>query len=147
MEEKMGILNEKIKYEDLKYKQREIYNFQRVSAVFAEYGYSVTALRDDVEFADFVAVHFLRKESKKLWVQLKGRLTFWKEYFNKDLYICFFDRKREPKTWYLYPHDELYKELESELCEKEGWKKNQEYGMDSFPDWAKDYLEKYKIDQ
>ena len=36
----MGIFNEKINYEDLKTKkQKEIYNFKRVSVVFAEYGY------------------------------------------------------------------------------------------------------------
>jgi len=143
----MDVLNAKIKYGNLNNKQKEIYNFQRASAVFAVYGYSVTPLRDDIEFADFVAVPFLKEESTKpLWVQLKGGLTFWNKYLNKDLYICFFDSERN--TWYLYPHDELYIQLESELRKRvTDWDKKLEYNhAPSFPTWAKDYLNKYKID-
>ena len=54
----MSIFNQKAEYKTLTTKQKEIYNFQRVSAVFAVYGYSVTLLRDDNNFADFVAVPF-----------------------------------------------------------------------------------------
>jgi len=68
----MGVLHEKVAYNDLSNTQKEIYNFQRASAVFAVYGYSVTLLCDDVEFADFIAVPFLQKEHTKLWVQLEG---------------------------------------------------------------------------
>ena len=137
----------KVEYNNLNNKQKEIYNFQIVSAVFAVYGYSVTPLRDDVEFADFVAVPFLWDEgTKPLWVQLKGGLTFWNRYLHKDLNICFFDR--ESKTWYLYPHDDLYTELESELRERvTDWDNKLEYNhAPSFPVWAKDFLDKYKID-
>ena len=144
----MSVLNEKVEYGKLNNKQKEIYNFQRVSAVFAVYGYSVTPLRDDVEFADFVAVPFLRDEiTSPLWVQLKGGITFWNKYLNKNLYICFFDI--ESKTWYLYPHDELYTELESVLRERvTDWDKKLEYNhAPSFPAWAKAFLDKYKIDQ
>jgi hypothetical protein len=146
MEDKMSILNGKVEYDNLNNKQKEIYNFQSVSAVFAVYGYSVTPLRDDVEFADFVAVSF-SEDKKRLFIQLKGGLTFWNKYLNKDLYICFFDR--ESKTWYLYPHDELYTELESELHERvTDWDKKLEYNhAPSFPAWAKTFLDKYKIDQ
>jgi len=145
----MGILNEKISYESLKKKQREIYNFQRVSAVFAEYGYSITPLRDDIEFADFVAVPFIKNEKKKpLWVQLKGGFTAWKEYFDKNLYICFFDRNT--KTWYLYPHDKLYKEFEDEFRKRaKNWdsKGYTSSGETSVPTFLIDALDKYKIDQ
>jgi hypothetical protein len=144
----MGVLNVKVEYGNLKNKQKEIYNFQRVSAIFAEYGYSVTTLRDDVEFADFVAVPFLRDDGPEpLFVQLKGGLTLWDMYLKKNLYICFPDDKS--KTWYLYPHDELYTELESELRErvKDGDKKLEYKRAPSFPAWAKDFLDKYKIDQ
>ena len=151
---KMNVLKTKINYGDLGKKQKEMYNFQKVSAVFADYGYSVTPLRDDAEFADFVAVPFLRDENTKpLWVQLKGGLTFWNKYLNKDLYICFFDRKS--KTWYLYPHDELYNKMENELRERtKDWDNEHKYNTapsspdaPSYPAWAKDFLEIYKIDQ
>ena len=140
----MGILNEKIKYEDLNSKQQEIYNFQKVSAIFAEYGYSVTLLRDDIKFADFVAVPFLREEkTEPLWVQLKGGLTFQKKYEGKGLLICFFDKKN--KTWYLYPHDDLYsiwKQRKKDMG-KDDYKV---WGEKAVPAWAKTLLEEYKID-
>jgi hypothetical protein len=93
----MGILNEKFDFNSLKTtKQKEIYNFQKVSAVFADYGYSVTPLRDDAEFADFVAVPFIRDEATKpLWVQLKSGYTAWDKYLGKDLYICFLTGKQK----------------------------------------------------
>jgi len=145
----MGILGEKIKYDDLKDKgKKEIYNFQRVSAVFAEYGYSVTPIRDDAEFADFVAVPFIKDETTKpLWIQLKGGLTFGDKYKDKDLYICFPDWKNN--AWYLYPHDQLYAELEDELRKRaENWDKEHKYQhAPSFPAWAEERMKKYKIDQ
>jgi len=149
----MGILNEKIKYDDLEpKKQKEIYNFQKVSAIFADYGYSVTLLRDDDKFADFVAVPFSGDKKKEpLFVQLKGGLTFWKEYSGKNLYICFPDHKHG--TWYLYPHDILCEKLKSRLQENSAkWRNEESYGVGpsetalSFPNWAKDYLDEYKID-
>ena len=150
----MGILNVKVEYGKLNPKQKEIYNFQKVSALFADYGYSVTLLRDDVEFADFVAVPFSGDKKKEpLFVQLKGNLglTFRKEYSGKNLYICFPDHKNH--TWYLYPHDILCNEVESELQKKEDWKDKGTYGggqsetaPSALPKWAKDFLVKYKID-
>ena len=144
----MGILCEKTNYEKLGKKQREIYNFQMVSAVFAKYGYSVTSLRDDAEFADFVAVPFIRNETTKpFWIQLKGGLTFRDTYKGKDLYICFPDW--ENNAWYLYPHDQLYNELKSELQKRvEDWDKKHKYETaPSFPAWAGEQMKKYKIDQ
>jgi len=139
----MGVFYKKIKYESLKPKQQEIYNFQRVSAIFAEYGYSVTLLRDDIEFADFVAVPFLREKiTKPIFVQLKGGLTLQKKYLKKELYICFFDKKS--KAWYLYPHDELYFIWKQKKdVEKHDYKV---WGESAVPKWAETPLEKYKID-
>jgi DNA-dependent RNA polymerase auxiliary subunit epsilon len=140
----MSILNEKINYKDLtNKKQKEIYNFQKISAILADRGYSVTLLRDDVEFADFVAVPF-NKTTTSLWVQLKSGYTARKKYLNKNLHICF--RDIDTDTWYLYPHDELCKLLEDELKTKEKWVSEGVYEGSSFSAWAKDALDKYKID-
>ncbi len=91
----------KITYEKLNARQKENYNFQKIAAVLAEYGYSCMWLNDDWQGADFIANHidgvnFLR-------VQLKGRLTINKKYTGKDIYIVF----RRGNDTYLYPHDEV----------------------------------------
>jgi len=145
----MGILGEKINYESLKDKQQEIYNFQKVSSVFAEYGYSVTPLRDDVEFADFVAVPFNKNEKKEpLWVQLKsGCFIVSEKYYGKNLHICFFDQKTG--KWYLYPHDKIYKEFEKNFQKAKTWDKKHEYksfGKKAILSFLKDALDIYKID-
>ena len=60
---------EKIRYEDLNAKQKEIYNFQKVSALLADYGFTTIKLADDWNGADFLALHCAGKMT--LIVQLK----------------------------------------------------------------------------
>lgn len=88
-------------------KQREAYNFQKVSAVLADYGYQTIKLSDDWCGADFIAQHL---DGSFLKVQLKGRLTVERKYEKKDLWICF------PANghWYIYPHDVMLNKLQKE---------------------------------
>lgn len=88
-------------YADLNARQQEAYNYQKVSAVLADFGFATMRLSDDWRGADFIAQHidgvtFLR-------VQLKGRLTFDKKYLGRDIHICF------PcgGGWFMCPHDGL----------------------------------------
>jgi|SRR3989344_5937847 len=97
----------KVKYSDLNARQKEIYNFQKVSAIFADFGYTTVKLSDDWMGADFIAISF--NGNKYLKVQLKGRLTFEKKYHNKNIYICFHDQTSD--SWYLYPHDKVLKKI------------------------------------
>jgi len=90
-----------INYRTLKARQQENYNYYKVSAVLAEFGFATMRLSDDWQGADFIAQHIDGETFLK--VQLKGRLTFDKKYMGKDLYIAFYD---EP-DWYLFPHDEV----------------------------------------
>lgn len=90
-----------VKYTDLNSRQREIFNFQKVSGLLADFGFATYRLTDDWNGADFLAVPF--DGSKILRVQLKGRLTFDKKYQDKDLWVCF----RHAGFVYLYPHDIL----------------------------------------
>src|SRR5689334_14093352 len=90
----------KVKYRDLNARQQENFNFQKLSAVLADYGYATIRLSDDWQGADFIAQHV---SGEVLRVQLKGRLAFSKHYQGKDLFVAFADRD----TWYLYPHDEV----------------------------------------
>ena len=93
----------RIKYSQLNSRQQEIFNFQKVSGLLAEYGYATLRLSDDWNGADFLAVHIDGKTV--LRVQLKGRLTFAKKYQGQKLWICF----RHQGLVYLYPHDVLLK--------------------------------------
>jgi hypothetical protein len=47
----------KIQYKDLNSKQKEIYNFQKVAAILAAYGFNCIKLADDWQGADFLAYH------------------------------------------------------------------------------------------
>lgn len=87
----------RVAYEDLNSRQQEGFNFQKVSAILADFGYVTIRLTSDWSGADFIAQHLDGVNFLK--VQLKGRLTFSKKYCHKDLYICF----RDKDHWYLYP--------------------------------------------
>src|SRR4051794_8549239 len=119
----MNYFESKVDYKNLTAKQKEIYNFQKVSAHLADYGYTTIKLDDDWMGADFIALHF--DGARYLKVQLKGRLTFGKKYIGKNIFICFHD-----KDWFIYPHDKLLQLFESEIANSLSWK---EEGIYSFP--------------
>jgi hypothetical protein len=81
-----------IEYSNLNSRQKENYNYQKISAVLADYGFITHRLTDDWQGADFIAQHFDGKTFLK--VQLKGRLTFDKKYLGKDIYIAFRSLKK-----------------------------------------------------
>ena len=112
-----------IKYEKLKPKQQEIYNFQKLAGVLADYGFNCIKLHDDWQGADFLAFHKDGKQTLK--VQLKGRLTIAKKYQGKELYIAF----RFSEIWYLVPHDELVKVIKkvTPWLTSESWLNKGEY--------------------
>jgi len=131
----------KIKYSLLNPKQKEAYNFQKVSAILADYGYLTIRLSDDWEGADFIAQHVGGADFLK--IQLKGRLYFAKIYLGKDIWICF----PYKSNWYLYPHDATIKEFEKykRITHTPSWK---DKGIYHFPSLSTDVLkilEKYKV--
>lgn len=91
----------KIAYSELNSKQKEIFNFQKVAGVLADYGFNCIKLTDDWLGADFLAYH--KDGNETLKIQLKSRLTISKKYLGKELYIAF------PLNggWCLIEHDEL----------------------------------------
>lgn len=91
-----------ISYPALNAKQKENYNFHKVAAVLAEFGFTSIRLSDDWKGADFLALH--KDGVLDLKVQLKGVYTLNRDYSKKDLWICF--RHAITGRWYLYPHDE-----------------------------------------
>ena len=95
----------KIKYQNLNPRQKEIYNFQKIAGLLADYGFNCIKLADDWQGADFLAYHYAGLDTLK--IQLKARLTIDKKYMGKGLFIAFpFD-----SYWYLLEHDTLIKNV------------------------------------
>lgn len=46
---------EKISYKNLNARQKESYNFQKLSSILADYGFTILLLNDDWQGADFIA--------------------------------------------------------------------------------------------
>jgi hypothetical protein len=113
----MGLKLIRIDYEKLKSKQKENYNFQKLSAILADYGFMTMRLSDDWQGADFIAQHI--DGEKFLKVQLKSRLSFYKKYRGKDIQIAF----ESNSNWYLFPHDELLEKVlrETNIGNTESW--------------------------
>jgi hypothetical protein len=135
------LLGGKVNYNDLNAKQQEACNFQKISSIFAEYGYLIIKLSDDWNEADFIALEFGKDNYIK--VQLKGRLGFFKKYLNKNLAICFHDQ--DTNNWYLYPHDELCRIIMPKHENTVSWKKKGEYHFPEISSDDRKILEKYKI--
>lgn len=90
-----------IKYDELTAKQKELFNFQKIAAALADYGYNCIKLADDWQGADFLAYH--KDGSNTLKVQLKSRLTIHPKYHGKGIWIAF----PYKDSWYLIDHDRL----------------------------------------
>jgi hypothetical protein len=104
---KMNYVFKRVSYRDLTARQQENFNFHKVAAHLANFGFNCMRLTDDWLGADFIALHndgqtFFR-------VQLKTRLVIDKKYSGKGLYIAFIDRR--DNEVYFYPHDQVRDEL------------------------------------
>jgi hypothetical protein len=88
-------------YSSLNSRQKESYNFQKISGLLADYGFTTIHLSDDWNGADFIARHV---SGKTLFVQLKSRLNIDKKYSKTNPYVCFPTKQR---VWYMCPHNEL----------------------------------------
>lgn len=133
---------QRVEYKDLNSRQQEIFNFQKISSVLAEYGYLTMRLSDDWQGADFIALHF--NNQSVLRVQLKGRLEIAKKYLGKDLWVCF----RDGEDVYLYKHDEMAAELLSKttIGNTESWKrKDGGYSCNSITKKLASILEQHKL--
>ncbi len=128
----------RIIYENLNAKQKEAYNFQKISAVLSDYGFITVLLANDWNGADFLAIH---NEGDVLKVQLKGRMTFDRKYLGKDLHICF----RDGHDWYIYPHDKVFELVKSEstMAESQSWLKVGSYHYPKLSEKQKYLLKPY----
>lgn len=130
----------KTSYSDLNAKQKENYNFQKIAAELAEYGFSCLWLNDDWQGADFIANHidgetFIR-------VQLKGRLTVDEKYKGKNIYVAFRHKDRS----YLYSHDEFLEKVLPKIKHTESWLNHRGYSWNNpLPRSLSTLMEKYSL--
>jgi hypothetical protein len=141
----MPVTFKQIDYQKLNSRQQEAYNFQKVSAVLADFGFSTIRLTSDWKGADFIAQHHDNKTFLK--VQLKGRLTFDKKYDDPDLYICFGDGDGDQYQWYMYNHAELLKTVldAGHIGGTSTWKDNKPYHFPTLSTEMKKLLNPYRI--
>lgn len=96
---------EKVQYSSLKARQKELFNFQKIAATLADYGFNCIKLADDWQGADFLAYHM--NGTTTLKVQLKPRLTIDPKYCGKDIWVAF----PHEGCWYLIKHDCLVEKI------------------------------------
>lgn len=139
----MPITFTKIQYQDLNSRQQEAYNFQKVSAVLADFGFVTIRLSNDWNGADFILQDRNGKTFHK--VQLKGRLTFDKKYEDEDLYICF--RDGDHGSWYMYNHADLLKQVldDGQLKGTKAWDEGNSYHFPVLSKRLKELLKPYQI--
>ncbi len=94
-----------VDYKDLNAKQKELFNFQKIAARLADYGFNCIKLADDWQGADFLAYHI--NGTTTLKVQLKSRVTIKHKYCGKDIWIAF----PHKGDWYLIEHDRLVEKI------------------------------------
>ncbi len=134
---------EKVDYNNLNSRQKETFNFQKVSAILSDYGFATIKLNDDWQSADFIAQHI--DGNTFLKVQLKGRLTFDNKYKGKGIKICF----PYSGEWYLFDHDELLKRFlekyHNQMAESISWKDNGNYSWGNLSSEILELLVDYKL--
>ena len=74
-----------VDYMALNARQKELYNFYKISARLADYGFHSMWFSDDWQGADFLACHI--DGMTVLRVQLKARMTIDKKYLGKGQHI------------------------------------------------------------
>jgi hypothetical protein len=94
-----------VSYRDLTAKQKELFNFQKIAARLADYGFNCIKLADDWKGADFLAYHI--DGTTTLKVQLKSRVTIKHKYRGTDIWIAF----PHKSDWYLIKHDHLVEKV------------------------------------
>ncbi len=131
---------QRIRYRDLNSRQKESYNFQKLSGVLADFGYCTIRLSDDWNGADLIAQHI---SGSTLLIQLKSRFSLYAKYQGKELFIAF----PAGGDWYLYPHDEVLQEAlqRTNIGGTDSWSVHGGYSCGSIPESMKEVLSAYRL--
>ena len=119
------MFQKKIQYSDLNAKQKENYNFHKVTSALADYGYNSMRLSDDWQGADFIAI----SGDDMIKVQLKGRITIDKKYIGKNIYVAFI----ENETIKIYKHDDALKAIPENVKISKSWSEIGNYSWGKTP--------------
>lgn len=144
MSDKHEFIKEKIHYKDLNAKQKEAYNFQKVSALLADYGYITIKLDNDWNGADFIAVRNVHAQESFIKVQLKARPIIAKKYINKNLHLSFPIKG----SWFLIKHDKLLNIIEEKFPKTlvtDSWVTDNFYTWKTPPSKLCDTLTEFRI--
>ena len=132
-----------VPYAELNARQKENYNFHKIAARLADFGFTSIRLTDDFHGVDFIALHI--DGSTLLRIQLKARLNFDAKYYGKGLHIAF----REDDDFYVYPHDELRRRiLDSGMVENsnsENWVTHGNRSWPRIPKKMRHLLEEFRL--
>ena len=122
-------------------RQKENYNFLKVSAVLADYGFMTMRLSSDWQGADFIAQHIDGETFLK--VQLKSRLGFDRKYTGKNIYVAF----PSGTNWYIYPHDTLLERVlaETRISKTKSWLVDGGYSFPSLSEQLRTFLRPYML--
>ena len=122
----------KIQYKALNARQKENYNYHKIASALAEYGYDCMRLNNDWEGADFIAV----KDDEMLKIQLKGRFTIDKKYWNKEIYMAF----RENNENKIYKHDVALNMIPENTAKSKSWAEKGLYSWGKTPAFYNDII-------
>lgn len=133
----------KVPYSKLNARQKENYNYAKVSALLADYGFVTMRLTDDWQGADFIAQDI--RDGSFIKVQLKSRLTFGEKYQDKELFIAF----RDGGEWYLFPHDEVLRSVLKDTGIKStvSWSERGGYSFPRLSRQLRSLLAPYQVSQ
>lgn len=117
----------KVQYSALNARQKELFNFQKVAATLADYGFNCIKLADDWQGADFLAYHL--DGTTTLRVQLKSRLTIQEKFLDKNIWMAFPHKGQ----WYLIEHDRLVSKVgkATDWLKSRAWRKDHSYSSTS----------------
>ena len=133
-----GLKLTKIEYRTLNSRAQETYNFHKMAAILADYGYNCLWLNDDWNGADCIAVHIDGISDFK--IQLKGSISFARKYWAKNIFIAFF----EQGDLYIYPHDYILAQVENNIADKT-WLEKGTYFQTKITKKFREILEPYKV--
>ena len=116
----------KVNYKDLNSKQKENYNFHKVSSKLADYWFNSMRLNDDWEGADFISIN----KDEMIKVQLKGRFTIDKKYIGKDIFISFLEDEKVK----IYKHDDALEVIPENVKISKSWSEVGNYSWGKTPE-------------
>ena len=129
---------EPIIYQSLSAKAQENYNFHKMAAVLADYGYNCLWLNNEWNGADCIANHVNGISDFK--IQLKGGISFAQKYRMKNIYIAFF----EQENLSIYTHDFILMQIETEISDKK-WLAKGTYFQTKITKRFRDIFKPYEI--